>query len=149
MNGSQPTNNSPEPVAVPIIQSEQPLKEYSPQASGQQLSDEGLSLTEYEHTHQMPYVADYMGLSDLYGTSSVVKSLVDRVGKYLSEETPDQLTFVAKQRLLELGQLANISDSDAPLYRLKQIHKVLMMQRKSGKLKKMKAQVLADINNIS
>lgn len=136
-----------EPVAVRVDPKPEEKHEYNPQRDGQTVSDEGLTLDEYFNTHQMPYIADFMGLSDLYGTSSIVKSLVDKMTRYLGEEVP--MAFAVRQRLTELGQLANVQDTDAPLYKLKQMHKMLMIQRKSGRIKKLQQQALADIDNIS
>ncbi len=114
-----------------------------------QVTDEGLDLSGYRGTHQSPYVADYLGLSDLYKTNPEISEQVDKLTGYLIEKTPDtSMVFVVKQLLDEMSQEMNLKDNDAGLYKLKKIHKLIEMKTRLNNLDELRQQVLSDIEKV-
>lgn len=135
-----------EPVAVPLQVSNDPsVKRPERQTEGQML-DDGLDLSGYRGTHDSPYVADYLGLRDLYKTSPDIASQVDKLTEHLINKTPNMsMVFVVKQLLDEMSQEMNLKDNDAGLYKLKKIHKLIEMKTRLSSLDELRQQVLNDI----
>lgn len=135
-----------EPVAVPVQVSNDPsVKRPERQTEGQML-DDGLDLSGYRGTHDSPYVADYLGLRDLYKTSPDIASQVDKLTEHLINKTPNMsMVFVVKQLLDEMSQEMNLKDNDAGLYKLKKIHKLIEMKTRLSSLDELRQQVLNDI----
>lgn len=114
-----------------------------------QVTDEGLDLSGYRGTHQSPYVADYLGLSDLYKSNTEISEQVDKLTGYLIEKTPDtSMVFVVKQILDEMSQEMNLKENDAGLYKLKKIHKLIEMKTRLNNLDELRQQVLSDIEKV-
>lgn len=135
-----------EPVAVPLQVSNDPsVKRPERQTEGQML-DDGLDLSGYRGTHDSPYVADYLGLRDLYKTSPDIAAQVDKLTEHLINKTPNMsMVFVVKQLLDEMSQEMNLKDNDAGLYKLKKIHKLIEMKTRLSSLDELRQQVLNDI----
>ena len=135
-----------EPVAVPVQVSNDPsVKRPERQTEGQML-DDGLDLSGYRGTHDSPYVADYLGLRDLYKTSPDIAAQVDKLTEHLINKTPNMsMVFVVKQLLDEMSQEMNLKDNDAGLYKLKKIHKLIEMKTRLSSLDELRQQVLNDI----
>lgn len=138
-----------EPVAVPVQPStDQPKSRPTPQSEGQ-MTDEGLDLSGYRGTHDSPYVADYLGLRDLYKTNQEVASQVDSLTKHLIDKTPNMsMVFVVKQLLDEMSQEMNLKDNDAGLYKLKKIHRLIEMKTRLNNLEELRQQVINDIEKV-
>lgn len=114
-----------------------------------QVTDEGLDLSGYRGTHQSPYVADYLGLSELYKSNPEISGQVDKLTGYLIEKTPDtSMVFVVKQLLDEMSQEMNLKENDAGLYKLKKIHKLIEMKTRLNNLDELRQQVINDIEKV-
>lgn len=139
-----------EAVAVPnVVSNVEVVRESNPQTSGQVL-DEGLDLSSYRGTHQIPYVADYFGVKELYGANEGTNKMVDSITEYLINQTPNQsMVFVVKQILDGMAQELNLKEEDAGLYKLKRVHKMIEIKQRLDMVEKMRQQALADIENIS
>ena len=114
-----------------------------------QMTDEGLDLSAYRGTHQTPYVADYLGMGELYKTNPEITEQVDKLTGYLIEKTPEtSMVFVVKQLLDEMSQEMNLKDNDAGQYKLKKIHKLIEMKTRLSNLDQLREQVLNDIEKV-
>ena len=134
-----------EPAAPVQVSNEPSVKGPERQTEGQML-DDGLDLSGYRGTHDSPYVADYLGLRDLYKTSPDIASQVDKLTEHLINKTPNMsMVFVVKQLLDEMSQEMNLKDNDAGLYKLKKIHKLIEMKTRLSSLDELRQQVLNDI----
>lgn len=114
-----------------------------------QMTDEGLDLSAYRGTHQTPYVAEYLGMNELYKTNPEITDQIDKLTGYLIDKTPDtSMVFVVKQILDEMSQKMNLKDNDAGLYKLKKIHKLIEMENRLNSLDELRKQVLNDIEKV-
>lgn len=114
-----------------------------------QMTDEGLDLSAYRGTHQTPYVAEYLGMNELYKTNPEITEQIDKLTGYLIDKTPDtSMVFVVKQILDEMSQKMNLKDNDAGLYKLKKIHKLIEMENRLNSLDELRKQVLNDIEKV-
>lgn len=114
-----------------------------------QVTDEGLDLSSYRGTHQSPYVADYLGLSELYKSNPEISGEVDKLTGYLIDKTPNtSMVYVVKQLLDEMSQEMNLKENDAGLYKLKKIHKLIEMKTRLNNLDELRQQVINDIEKV-
>ena len=140
-----------EPVATPIKEVETTQEKSRNIQPDSEVLDEGLDHSSYLGTYGSPFLADYLGIRDLYKsdpTGSVV-SMVDEVTDHLLDESDGQpLVFVLKDMINRMEQEMNLKDNDAGLYRLKKIHKMMTIKKNLANIEKMKRQALDDINSM-
>lgn len=138
-----------EPVAVPVSPTQEVQKSPVVKQTETQMIDDGLDLSSYRGTHESPYVADYLGIRDLYKTSPEIAGQVDKLTEHLIGKTKDMsMVFVVKQILDEMSQEMNLKENDAGVYKLKKIHKLIEMKTRLNNLDELRQQVLSDIEKV-
>lgn len=143
--------NQSEPVAVPIQEQETTqVKAKDRQPSGEVL-DEGLDHSSYIGTYGSPFLADYLGIRDLYKTDPTgsVVSMVDEITDQLLTDSDGQpLIFVLKDMISRMEQEMNLKPNDAGLYRLNKIYRFMMIKGRLNKEQLLRQQVLDDIESM-
>jgi hypothetical protein len=129
-----------EPVAVPIIPSNEPVPKRVRVDSPSSSVVESHSLESYSSTYNKPYPMDYFGLSDTDGSSSNVESIT----KHLSEMTDGSIEMV-KGVLDEIGSKLNLQENDSGIFKLNKILAFLGIKSIQNKESEMSEQALRDI----
>lgn len=140
-----------DPVAVPINTTlEQTPKFGASKSENSQMLDEGLDHESYIGTYGSPFIADYLGIRDLYKSDPTgsVKSMVDQVTSYAFDEVEQPMIFAMKDLFTRMEQELNLHNSDAGLYRLKQIHKLMTAKQRIKSLEAAQQQAIEDIRKM-
>lgn len=139
-----------EPVATPVVIKDSPIEQRVRSATDEgEILDEGLDLSGYRGTHDSPFAADYFGLRDLYKTNPEISEQIDMVTEFLVNKTEGVgLVYAAKDILDQITGELNVNDNDSGIYKLKQALKLISAKAKLENIDRMKAQALADIENM-
>ncbi len=138
-----------EPVSVPnepTAPIEQRVK--SAQDEGQIL-DEGLDLSGYRGTHDSPFVADYLGIRDLYKTNNEISQQVDQITQHVIDKTEGQsIVYVVKEMLDQYKDEMNLKEDDSGIYKLKKLLQLIKAREKLSQLEAMRSMAITDIENM-
>jgi len=137
-----------EPVAVPVQDKPIEKREITPEIEGEIL-DDGLDLSGYRGTHGSPFVADFLGLRDLYKTNEEIKQNIDGITKHMIGKTEGQsIVYAVKDILKQYTDELNLKDNDSGIFKLKKITQLIQAKEKVHMLEKMRAQAISDIENM-
>lgn len=138
-----------EPVAIPIQPAamQEALKSSSSIPLPAQevfLDDSTLNHLSYKATNKVPYIIDYFGLRDFYETNPTVTAMARELHSLTVPDDANISVADTKSDLDSLMQELNLSENDAPFYKLKKALFMAKIRAKQRELEKGRLQMLAD-----
>lgn len=142
-----------DPVAVPITVSPESMSEALSSTTdappeGMVMDDSTMNHLTYKATNKVPYVIDYFGLKDFYGTNEDITGMAKELHEFVVDNETETQIHETKMKLDLLAQELNLQENDAPMYKLR---KMLDMARIKGRMAKNEAfnlQMLADVQKM-
>lgn len=137
-----------EPVAVPITPSaikealSSSVSEMPPQEH--YLDDSTMNHLSYKATNKVPYIIDYFGLRDFYETNPVVIEMAKELHSLTVLDDANTPIADTKADLDLLMQELNLSENDAPFYKLKKALFMAKIRARQREMEHKKLQMLAD-----
>ena len=136
-----------EPVATPIsVEALSEAVASTPQSdvSEMMMDDSTMNHLSYKATNKVPYVVNYLGLSEFFNTNPEITAMARELHMLLVDNDSEVQVHQTKSEMDALAQELNLQDNDAPVYKLRKMLEMAKIKARLAQKERFNLQVLAD-----